>query len=612
MRIGLVLGMFNNDYCNNIVKYVANEISSRNAQLVVIECCDLNINTPENITESLMYKIVESDCLDGIIIITGTMSSINTKELFETFFDKIDKPVVSLGVALNGIPSFINDYHAGFDAIISHFASHNRKSLAFISEPLSSHISQEKYKAFFDAADKHGLQIPSHLVIEGTFGYLSGYNCGKKLIPFIKNGSVDAVVCTDDKLAMTAIKCFKENNIRIPEDIVISGYNNLDIARLSNPVLTTVDRKLGQVLPKAIAVLFEQIFGHKNSQIYSYAPELVAGQSCGCGTKSIEDHDFMYPWTSFNGLRGVISGLSNEEMKTKLTEHLNDNNVSHCYIIQNLNPVRLTIPQQENPKSTLFFGYSGGRIVTYPKPFHLPEILPKHILADIKEPVVIKQLIMNKVHYGFLIISTDSYMAEFIDNLAIELSQYFTYHYVMSEQERVKREAAFTHESLMISNKRLNELTVKENLDRLINIRHLASNMLQSRKGSNGEYVLIIVEIDNFHEINSRHGFSEGELVISCVSNILSNSIRDDDFLSHQCCERYVLLVKNIQSNPTVTISNRFIRALNELNCSLKKPYTISFSWGYAMANVENSFEAAYNEAEQCLLTNKQKCMPRN
>jgi diguanylate cyclase (GGDEF)-like protein len=123
---------------------------------------------------------------------------------------------------------------------------------------------------------------------------------------------------------------------------------------------------------------------------------------------------------------------------------------------------------------------------------------------------------------------------------------------------------------------------------------------------------LIIVEIDNFNEINSRYGFSEGEFVISCVSNILSNSIRDDDFLSHQYCERYVLLVKNIHKDPTGIITKRFIKALDELNSYLKKPYTISFSWGYARTNVENDFEKAYNAAEHDLLQNKQKILPRS
>ena len=119
----------------------------------------------------------------------------------------------------------------------------------------------------------------------------------------------------------------------------------------------------------------------------------------------------------------------------------------------------------------------------------------------------------------------------------IKLYQYFSGSYFNQEYMRLKKEIAETRESLMLSNKRLNELTVKDNLYKLSNLRQLASNMLQKRRGITGEYYLIIVDIDNYYEINERFGFSEGEYVISCVSNILTRSIRDDDYFSHQSFE---------------------------------------------------------------------------
>ncbi len=611
MRIGLVLGVLNNDFCDNIVKYIVKEISSRNAHLVVIEYIKLEQHTPETISGNIVYQIVENEGIDGVIIITSSLPSKSTKELLEVMIKKIEKPVVSVGMQLDGIPSIILDYKAGFDAIISRFASNGIKDIAFISGPLSDYVSQAKYNGFFEAVQEHRLDIAPHLVLEGTGGYMSGYNCGKKLVPYIKNGSVKAVICSNDELAIWAIKCFRENDINIPNDVSVSGYDNSNLIGNNNISLITVDRKLEFMLKKSIAVLFEQIFGHKNSLIYSFTPELIIGETCGCNIKS-QTTDIIYPWTRFYGLRGALLSLNHEAMASRLIHYLNDNNIAHCYIVHNTTPKKFTdLIHDNNPKGKLFFGYSKGNSVAYSKQFSLSQILPKHILDNIKEPLVLKALFINKMHYGFLLISISDSSAPFIDDLALELSQYLADLYIINEQKRLEKESANTHESLMISNRRLNELSVKDNLEKLLNVRHLASNMLQNRKGNKGEYVLIIVEIDNFNEINSRYGFNEGELVISCVSNILGNSIRDDDFLTHQYCERYVLLVKNIQSDPTKAISNRFIKALNELNRSLKKPYMISFSWGYAMANVENDFEAAYDKAEHNLLINKQNSMPR-
>ena len=166
---------------------------------------------------------------------------------------------------------------------------------------------------------------------------------------------------------------------------------------------------------------------------------------------------------------------------------------------------------------------------------------------------------------------------------------------------------AVTRESLMLSNKRLNELTVRDNLDKLVQLRQLASNMLQKRLINTGEYILIIVDIDNYYEINERFGFSEGEYIIQCVSKILAGSIREDDYLTYQCFERFILLIKNVRINNIQIFANRFTKALDELNKSTEKPYKISFSWGYAPATIESDIDDAYLEAEKKLFEEKQK-----
>lgn len=603
MKIGLVLGILNNDLCDNIVKYVSKEVSSRNAQLIVIECGDADCVDIDELSETSIFRIIESECLDGIIIVTSTLSGKKTRDLVEFVIKRSGKPAVSAGDRLEGIPSVVFDYESGFDSIISHFASHKITNFAFVSGPLSDLDNLSRCNAFFRAAEKHGLDIPQHLILEGTDGYMPGYGCARKLLPFVKDTSVRAVVCSDDELAISVIKCFRDNGISVPGDVAVSGYNN-SFPAVCSKALTSVDRRLDQLFGRSAAVLFEQIFKRNNDIVFSCKPELAPGRSCGCDIKLQAGDDIICRWTRFNGLRGKISGSGDEKIISRLAQYLEDNNVTHCYVIQKDQPSKCAC--QETLKGTLFFGYTKGKIVSCSKPFSLTEILPRHIMHEIREPMVIKPLFQ----YGFLIISISESMASFIDDLASELSQYFAHLNAMNERRRLEKEIADAHESLMISNRRLNELTVKENLDKLINIRHLASNMLQSRRASKGEYVLIIIEIDNFNEINSRYGFSEGEFVISCVSNILSRSIRDDDFLSHQYCERYVLLVKNVHKDPTGTITKRFVRALDELNFSLKKPYTISFSWGCAQANVENDFEKAYSAAEQNLLLNKQKILP--
>lgn len=609
MRIGLVIGMLNNDLGNIVIRRVSEEISSRNAQLVVIECCDIDFNTPADLRENLVLKVIGSELIDGIIIATSTIPGQDARNLLETVVKGTGKPVVSIGERLEGIPSFVFDYQAGFSSIIEHFLSHNINNFAFVSGPLSNLDNLARHDAFIEAAQKHGIEVPQHLMLEGTSGYMSGYNCAWTLVPLIKNGSVRAVICSDDEIAISVIKCLRDNGISIPEDVSVSGFDDSTLAGY-NRVLTTVDKGVGHLVEKSVTVLFQHIFGRREDyDVHTCIPGLVIGKSCGCDVREKPDDLVLPPWTRFYGLKGRISRTDEKGSAALLAGYLDENNVNQCYIVYNADPDEYT--GQDGLKCRLFFGYSRGKTVSYTRAFPIDEILPRHILSEVKEHLAIKPLVMNRLQLGLLIISINNVTGALIDDLAAELCRSLVYIYSIKKKAELEKKISDVHDSLMISNRRLNELTVKDNLDKLANIRHLASKMLKARNGSSGEYVLIIVEIDNYNEINSRYGFNEGEFVLSCVSDILSRSIRDDDFLIHQYCERYVLLVKNIQKDPTEIITKRFTIALDELNSRLKKPYVISLSWGCAQASLENDFEQAYNQAEQALLQNKQKNMLR-
>ncbi|MGI6084527.1 MAG: diguanylate cyclase domain-containing protein [Acetivibrionales bacterium] len=609
MRIGLIIGTLDNEYCNEIAKFVNNKISSFNTRLVVFECRDINSDTPENTICDILYKHAGCDCLDGIIIAANTFLYQNMETIVKDLAKRITKPIVSMGLSIEGLPSVVPDYTAAFDSIISHILTHNINSFAYISGPLSNPVFNLRYKSFLDAIRKKDLNIPPDLVLEVTYGYLSGYDCAINLTPLIKNGSVKAVICACDDIAVSTIRCFSENNIDVPGDVIVSGFDNTGNDSLPVPYLTTINRNLVQALKKSISVLLEQISGNNGSAAYYSAPELVTGLSCGCTAKDHIKNDFPIPWTRFYGLKAMPQAPISDDIIPKLTKYLTLNNVSHCYIVKYCDPIvsEASADDSEKPDGILFYGFSQGETVSQSKPFFTWNILPGRLLKEINEPMLIKPIFINNTKFGYLFVSVSMHMAPLINDLGNELCQYFSGYYFEQELIRLRKENREARESLMISNKRLNELTVKDHLAKLENVRYLASNMLQKRKGITGEFILIIVEIENYYSINERFGFSEGEYVISCVSNILANSIRDDDYLSHQSFERYILLVRNVQRDPIQNIGKRFKEAINKLNQSMNKPYQISFCWGSAYANMESDIEEAYRKAEEKLLEAKQK-----
>ena len=609
MRIGLIIGVFDSSYCLSIYKWISQEVKARKASLIVLEGHSFDNNSPDNVTSNTLFRIVHRERLDGLIILSSSINFSCGNELVEKFAHTVDLPVVSIGVDYAGVPSIALNNAEGFKKIVSHLIDvHNYSKFAHIGGPLSHPESLDRQNAFLEIIQQKGLSLRQEFTLEGSFGYMSGYNHAKTLLEPIKRREIDAVVCANDEMALAAIRCFNDNGIRVPEDVAVSGFDGTGLLDYCSPLITTVNQRFDLIAKKAVSALFELICCHQNTKTYLVDPELLVRESCGCKLEDALKKEAPFPYISSYRLNGRLQLLSAEELNRELTSYLKENNISHCFIV--CYPEALPFDDTQslsNIKGTIFYGYSRGKLISYPKPFLFSDILPDQFLEDMQEAVLIKPLFFSKHQFGFLLISAYEAMAPFIDDLGLELCHYMGSQYQAREQKEIEKRLLDAHESLKISNKRLNELTVKENLDKLTHLRFLAANMLQHRRSSTGDYVLILVEIDNFYDINSKYGFDEGEFTLSKVSQILSNSIRDDDFLSHQSCERYVIMVKNIQNDPIKTIGNRFIKGLNELNTTIDKPYAISFSWGSALGNVDNDFDAIYHKAEQNLLEYKQK-----
>ncbi len=605
MRIGLILGVFSSSYCSSALNCIAQEIEKRHARLVIFEGRSLENNTSNDYMCNTLFRLIRRERLDGLIILSSTLIYHGGKDLIEHFASKIDVPVVSIGLALEGISSVIPENAVGIEKMMSRLISHSYNKFAFIGGPPSHPEAIVRRDAFLQVISRNGLYVPPNLIFEGTYGFMSGYSFAKRLIPYVKDQSIDAVVCASDEMAFAVEHCFSENGLRIPEDVAVSGFDGSDLTALSSPTLTTVNLRFELMSEKAVSLLFELIFGRKNIQVCPIEPEIRVRQSRGCELKLFNRNKLIFPHLSAHHLNGRLQSLATADLFTELTHYLEEHSILQCYIVRYTKPLPFDdTATEQHLKATLYYGYFKEHRIHHPKVFPAVNLLPEHILDRNSEPVLVKPLYFGKLQFGFLIISACA-PSVLIDDLGHELCHYLGYLYFHEERTLAEKKLADAHESLMKSNKRLNELMVKDHLDKLSNIRYLAANMLQNRKISNGEYILIIVEIDNLTDINSRFGFNEGEHVITSVSNVLSSSIRDDDFLSHQSCERYVILVKNIQNDPIKTIEKRFIHGFNEMNKCQIKDYTVKLSWGSSFAGIDTDFDFVYQQAERNLMESR-------
>ena len=173
---------------------------------------------------------------------------------------------------------FINcDNRSGMTMLVAHLIDkHHIHSVMFVGD-LGSYDVQTRYAALQDLARSHGLSVG---IIYGV-GNDPDYHELKKLVK--ENLLPDSFICATDQVAILTMSYLQELNVRIPEDVIVTGFDGILAGQLAHPTLTSVQQPMEEMGRQAVSVLIEQNgepFRHK--KIITLQVQLLVGESCGC------------------------------------------------------------------------------------------------------------------------------------------------------------------------------------------------------------------------------------------------------------------------------------------------------------------------------------------
>lgn len=194
---------------------------------------------------------------DGFIIL-GTELSQDDVESFRA----IRKPLV-----------FIDTYHefVNYDFVdmnnedsvfllLSHLYGLGHRSFGFVKGTIETRNIRLREEGFFAGLRRLGLKGEDALSFSVDQTYHGAYNDMKAILarhPRLPS----ALICSNDIIAGGCLKAFSETGIRVPEDISVVGFDNLPLAAISDPPLTTIQVSKAQIGKMAIQLLVSRIHG---------------------------------------------------------------------------------------------------------------------------------------------------------------------------------------------------------------------------------------------------------------------------------------------------------------------------------------------------------------
>jgi LacI family transcriptional regulator len=228
--IGVMIPDIANNFYSNLIHGIDSIISEFDYSLFLAI-------TDEEIEKELKYlRLFKEKQLDGIIL-----ASVHFLEEHNQFLKEIQVPLVVTGhdLADYEIPSVnVNNVQAAYDAT-SYLIAQGHQRIACISGPLwDPPCGLDRLGGYRKAMRAHGLSIPDGYVTEGDFSAKSGYEAIGRIMQSPERPT--AVFVATDLMAVGVMNYLYDHGIRVPEDISVMGFDNLEIASLTRPMLTTV------------------------------------------------------------------------------------------------------------------------------------------------------------------------------------------------------------------------------------------------------------------------------------------------------------------------------------------------------------------------------------
>ncbi len=234
-------------------------------------------------TRSLILNLIGPHNADGIIIVSSLLATTSRLEEFITFCKQYAPlPAVSVGLKLPDIPSItIANYAGVYDEVAHLITAHGYRRIAFIHGPEGHPEAEERFQGYTVALAAHGIPIDPALIVSGQFNVQSGAQAVTTLLDQ-RGVAFEAIVAASDQIALGALETLEARGIRVPGQVALAGFDDIDEARYTSPSLTTVRQPCYAVGARALETLLARMAGKDVPEELQVPTECIIRESCGC------------------------------------------------------------------------------------------------------------------------------------------------------------------------------------------------------------------------------------------------------------------------------------------------------------------------------------------
>jgi LacI family transcriptional regulator len=229
--------------------------------------------------EDHYITVLQNKQVDGIIFLAAGDRTSSIRKLLEQHF-----PVVLVDRDLENIQIdavMLNNQNGGY-LVTKHLINLGHKRIGIITGPSNLTPSAQRITGYCEALQEAGVDCEGSLIVKGDFHPNSGYKAAIELLN-LKN-TPTAIFAFNDLMAMGVIRAASEKDLRVPDDLAIVGFDDIELASYTIPPLTTLAQPIKDFGRIAVELLTEQIEQtNTGPRRIMLSGKLVVRGTCGAG-----------------------------------------------------------------------------------------------------------------------------------------------------------------------------------------------------------------------------------------------------------------------------------------------------------------------------------------
>lgn len=228
-----------------------------------------------------LIEFIDLDQFDGIIF---DGEGYNIDGITEKVIHKLRGakcPVVSMSSYVEGFYNIDFDDAGGMRQLIEHMIDvHHYTKIGFMAGYLTHPDAQLRLKVFNEEMESHGFPKDGVGVFEGDFWFNKGEEAADYFLS--RPERPEAIVCSNDYMAISLITALKKRGIKVPEDIAVSGYDGSIEGQEYIPHISSATRERQNIAHKCIQLLMDLADEKEEITDLRIVPTPIFTHSCGC------------------------------------------------------------------------------------------------------------------------------------------------------------------------------------------------------------------------------------------------------------------------------------------------------------------------------------------